>query len=305
MEAGSKRVTITEERNPATAVIDTLSSSEIVALINEQDAKVAPAVQRVLPEIARAVDVIVEQLGQGGRLLYLGAGTSGRLGVLDASEMPPTYGTPPELVQGLIAGGDVALRESAEGAEDDAEAGARAVREAEVNEMDVVVGISASGGAAWVLGAVAEARQRGAPTVGLTCNPDSPLARRSSLAIVPVVGPEVIAGSSRMKAGTAQKLVLNMLSTATMIRMGRVFGNLMVDVQPTNAKLRRRAVRVLQQATGASSEEALTALQATGYTVKQALVMLLAHVDADEARRRLVASGGFVRQAVRNTEQTP
>jgi N-acetylmuramic acid 6-phosphate etherase len=294
-------VAITEARNPRTAGIDALASLEIVGLISDEDATVAPAVRRELGQIGRAVDVIVERLRRGGRLLYFGAGTSGRLGVLDASEIPPTYSAPPDLVQGFIAGGDVALRRSVEAAEDDPDAGAQAVREAKVNEADVVVGIAASGGTPWVLGAVAEARRRGAATIALTCNPDSPLARLAEIAIAPVVGPEAIAGSSRMKAGTAQKMVLNMLSTAAMIRLGKVYGNLMVDVQPTNAKLQRRAVRILQEATGADAEAARQALEATGYEVKPALVMLLTQVDETEARRRLAAAQGLVRQAVGGT----
>jgi len=300
MEHKDDPVPITEAQNPRTTDIDTFSSLEIVTLINDEDAKVAAAVRRELPNIARAVDVIVERMKRGGRLFYFGAGTSGRLGVLDASEMPPTYSTPPEWVQGFIAGGDVALRRSIEGAEDDPQAGAQVVRGAQVNESDVVVGITASGGAPWVLGAVAKARRRGAATIALTCNPDSPLAQQSEVVIAPVVGPEVVAGSSRMKAGTAQKMVLNMLTTATMIRLGKVYGNLMVDVQPTNAKLRRRAVRILQQAAGADPQAAQAALEATGYQVKPALVMLLAGVDAVEARRRLSAADGFVRRAVRD-----
>lgn len=293
---------VTEARNPRTAALDTLSSLEMVTLINDEDARVAPSVRRELPQIAQAVDLIVDRLARGGRLLYFGAGTSGRLGVLDASEMPPTFSTPPDLVQGFIAGGDDALRRSVEAAEDDPEAGARVVREADVSEADVVVGITASGGAPWVLGALTEARGRGAATIALTCNPDSLLARQADVSIVPVVGPEVIAGSSRMKAGTAQKMVLNMLSTATMIRLGKVFDNLMIDVQPTNAKLRRRALRILQEAAGADAETARRALEATGYVVKPALVMLLANVGAAEAQRRLAEARGFVRRAV-ETEQ--
>jgi N-acetylmuramic acid 6-phosphate etherase len=297
-------LSITERSNPSTAAIDTLSSLEIVRLINAEDARVAQAIDQVLAQIARAVDTVVERLRRGGRLLYLGAGTSGRLGVLDASEMPPTFGVSPELVQGFIAGGDVALRRSIEGAEDDAGAGAEVVRGAGVTEADTVVGIAASGTTPWVLGALREAQARGAATIGLTCNPDSPLARIAGVPIVPVVGPEVIAGSSRMKAGTAQKMVLNMLSTATMIRLGKVYGNLMVDVQPTNAKLRERAARILQQAAGVDPETAREALTATGYEVKPALVMVLAGVDAGEAHRRLAAAGGFVRQAVGATARS-
>lgn len=291
-------IAITEARNPRTAAIDTLSAEEIVTLINDEDARVAPAVRQEIPHIARAVEVIVERLRSGGRLFYFGAGTSGRLGVLDASEMPPTYSVPPELVQGLIAGGDVALRRAVEGAEDDVQAGAEAARQAGVGLTDAVVGIAASGTTPWVLGAIAEAQRRGAATVALTCNPDSPLARAAEVTIAPLVGPEVIAGSSRMKAGTAQKMVLNILSTATMVRLGKVYGNLMVDMQPTNAKLRRRAVGILRQAAGADAETARAALEATGYEVKPALVMLLAGVDAVEARRRLASAGGLVRRAV-------
>jgi N-acetylmuramic acid 6-phosphate etherase len=296
--AEEEPIAITEARNPRTAAIDTLSSSAIVQLISDEDTKVALAVCRELPQIARAVDVIVERLRRGGRLLYFGAGTSGRLGVLDASEIPPTFSAPPTLVQGFIAGGDVALRRSVEAAEDDPEAGAQVVREADVSEADVVVGIAASGSTPWVLGAVAEARRRGGVTIALTCNPDSPLACLAEIIIAPLVGPEVIAGSSRMKAGTAQKMVLNMLSTAAMIRLGKVYGNLMVDVHPTNAKLRRRAVRILHEATGIDPKVAQHALDATGYEVKPALVMLLSGVDGDEARRRLAKAEGFVRRAV-------
>jgi N-acetylmuramic acid 6-phosphate etherase len=289
---------VTEGRNPRTAAIDTLSSLGIVALINEEDARIAGAVREQLPHIARAVDAIVARLQRGGHLLYFGAGTSGRLGVLDASEMPPTFSVPPELIQGWIAGGEGALRRSSEAAEDDPAAGAQAARNAGVGPTDAVIGIAASGTTPWVLGALGEARARGAMTIALTCSPGSPLAGAAEIAITPVVGPEVIAGSTRMKAGTAQKMVLNMLSTATMIRLGKVYGNLMVDVRPTNAKLRRRAVRILQQAAGVDAEAAQAALEETGYEVKPALVMLLAGVDADEARRRLDGADGFVRHAV-------
>ena len=289
---------ITEAPNPRTAAIDTLSSLEIVALISDEDARVAGAVREQLSQVARAVDAIVERLRCGGRMFYFGAGTSGRLGVLDASEMPPTFSVPPDLIQGWIAGGDSALWRSSEAAEDDAAAGAQAARDAGVGPADVVVGIAVSGTTPWVLGALGEARARGAVTIALTCDPGAPLARAAEIAITPIVGPEVIAGSSRMKAGTAQKMVLNMLSTATMIRLGKVYGNLMVDVRPTNTKLRRRAVRILQQAAGAGSEAARAALEETDYEVKPALVMLLSGVDADEARRRLAQAEGFVRYAV-------
>lgn len=289
---------ITERANPQTAGIDARSTREILSLINDEDARVAPAVRKELDPIARAVDAIVASQQAGGRLFYLGAGTSGRLGVLDASEMPPTYGVSPDRIQAYIAGGDRALRTPAEGAEDDTTAGAQVVQEIGVRPGDVVVGITASGTTPWVLAAVAQARELGARTVGLTCAPGSPLTRAVDIPIVPVIGPEVIAGSSRMKAGTAQKLVLNMLSTATMVRLGKVYGNLMIDVQPTNAKLRRRAVRILQEATGVDAQIAQRALDQAGYEVKPALVMLLAQVDAQEARERLAAAHGRVRDAI-------
>ena len=289
---------ITEQADPATATIDTLSAAEIVALINQEDKQPVQAVERELPNIARAVDAAVAGLRAGGRLLYFGAGTSGRLGVLDASEIPPTYGASPELVQGFIAGGDVSLRKSTEGAEDDQAAGRALIEELDVGEHDVVVGIAASGTTPWVLGVIEAAQARNAATVGISCNPESALAGQADIAITPVVGPEVIAGSSRMKAGTAQKLVLNMLSTAAMVRLGKVYGNLMVDVQPGNVKLRGRAARILQQAAGVDEASAVAALERSGYEVKPALVMLLAGVDADEARARLTAADGFVRDAI-------
>jgi N-acetylmuramic acid 6-phosphate etherase len=296
---------VTERTNPRTAAIDAQPSLGIVTLINDEDATVAPAVRRELGHIAQAVDIIVERLQRGGRLFYFGAGTSGRLGVLDASEMPPTFGVSSDLVQGHIAGGDVALRQPIEGAEDDTAAGAHAVQQVGMTEADVVVGIAASGTTPWVLGVVNEARRLGTATVALTCAPDSPLARAAAIAIAPAVGPEVIAGSSRMKAGTAQKMVLNMLSTATMIRLGKVYGNLMVDVRPTNAKLRRRAIHILQEAADADAETARRTLEATGYEVKPALVMLLADVDANQARHRLAIAGGFVRRAIQQASSVP
>jgi N-acetylmuramic acid 6-phosphate etherase len=293
-------VPITEEDNPRTAAIDTLSSLEIVRLINNEDARVAEAVRRELPQIARAVDLIVERLRRGGRLLYFGAGTSGRLGVLDASEMPPTFGVSPALVQGYIAGGDSALRRSSEGAEDDEEAGAQCARRAGIGLYDVALGIAASGSTPWVLGALRAARATGAAIVTLTCAPGSVLAKMGDISLVLVVGPEVIAGSSRMKAGTAQKMVLNMLSTATMIRLGKVYGNLMIDLHPTNAKLRRRARRILQQVAGVDAARAERALAQADGQVKTALVTLLAGVGVKEAQRRLSAAAGFVRYAIKD-----
>ena len=289
---------ITESLNPATTDIDSLSSIEIVRLINQEDARVASAVQAELVHIARAVDIIVERLERGGRLFYFGAGTSGRLGVMDASEMMPTYSTPPGLVQAFIAGGDGALRQAVEAAEDNAAGGRQVAYEAGVGEGDVVVGITASGEAPWVLGAIEAARHLGAATIALVCNPEGALVTQVDVAIVPVVGPEVIAGSTRMKAGSAQKMVLNMLSTAAMIRLGKVYGNMMVDMRTSNQKLRRRALDIVQKITGANAQTARHALQTSSYEIKPALVMLLAGVSLEEARQRLKQTGGWVRAAI-------
>jgi N-acetylmuramic acid 6-phosphate etherase len=288
---------LTEGINPATAAIDSMSAREIVAAIAAEDARVAPAVAAVGDEIARLVEVVVERMRRGGRLIYVGAGTSGRLGVLDAAECPPTFSTAPEQVVGLIAGGAPALTRSVEAAEDRPEDGQRDIEALAAGPDDTVLGIAASGRTPYVLGAVAAARERGAFVAGLACTHPSPLAEAVDLMIAPIVGPEVIAGSTRMKAGTAQKLVLNTLSTAVMIRLGKTFGNLMVDVQPSNEKLRRRAAGIVATATGLSEEAARAALAAGGET-KTAIVMVLADVSADEARRRLTASGGHVRGAL-------
>jgi N-acetylmuramic acid 6-phosphate etherase len=234
---------LTEQRNPASANIDALPTEQVLRVINEEDHKVAPAVAAVIPDIARAVDGIVERIRLGGRLFYIGAGTSGRLGVLDAAECPPTFNVPRDLVQGIIAGGEPALVRSSEASEDDPEAGARDLLGRGFSARDALVGIAASGRTPYVLGAVRQARRMGALTAGISCTPDSELSREAEIAITPLPGPEVIAGSTRMKAGTATKLVLNMISTAVMIRLGYVYGNLMVNVQPTNEKLRDRARR--------------------------------------------------------------
>ena len=298
LRSSAQERSLTEARNPATMDIDSLPTAEIVALINAEEAGVAQAVQQELPAIVQAVERIVERLRRGGRLLYCGAGTSGRLGVLDAAEMVPTFGTEPEMVQAFIAGGQKAITEAIEGAEDDHQAGAEAMHQAGVREADVVVGIAASGRTPWVLGALAEARRRGALTIGLACTRHSLLEELAEVTIAPLVGPEVIAGSTRLKAGTAQKMVLNMLSTATMIRLSKVYGNLMVDVRPTSDKLRERARRILQEAAGVGPEAAEQALEVAGYQVKVALVMLLAGVGAEEARRRLGQAAGDVRRAL-------
>jgi N-acetylmuramic acid 6-phosphate etherase len=289
---------ITETINPATREIDTLSTRAIVAAIAAEDAQVAPAVAAVGDAIAQLADIVVERMRRGGRLIYAGAGTSGRLGALDAAECPPTFGTDPAQVVALIAGGPAALTRAIEGAEDSAEQGARDVAELDVGPDDVLLGVAASGRTPYVLGALAEARRRGAFAAGLTCTDPSPLADAVELTIAPIVGPEVIAGSTRMKAGTAEKLALNTLSTTVMIRLGKTFGNLMVDVRPTNAKLRRRAARIVAAATGLEQDAAQRLLDTAAGEVKTAIVMELANVDADEARRRLSASAGHVRRAL-------
>ncbi len=288
----------TEKRNPATTAIDRMSALEIARVMNAEDATVAAAVQEELPQIARAIDGIAARLRQGGRLLYIGAGTSGRLGVLDASECPPTFATPPELVFGWIAGGPEALTRSIEGAEDSAETGRADVARLGLTANDTLVGVAASGRTPYVLGAVSYAKERGTLTVGLACNAGTSLAQLADIMIAPVVGPEVIAGSTRLKAGTAQKMVLNMLSTGAMILLGKTYGNLMVDVQPTNAKLRRRAIGIVREATGLPESAAKTLLHASNDEVKTAIVTALAGVDPGVARERLAAAGGVVRVAL-------
>ena len=260
----------TESRNPKARGLSSFTTRQILELMNDEDATVPGAVRAALPDIERAVDAIVTALGSGHRLRYIGAGTSGRLGVLDASEAPPTFGVEEDVVAGIMAGGDAALRHSIEGAEDDSGAGARAARD-HVREGDVLVGISASGRAKYVTAALVMAREVGARTVALTCDGSSPLAKDADIAIVVDVGPEVLAGSSRLKAGTATKLVLNMLSTAAMIRSGRTRGDLIVDLRPTNAKLRARAIRMVQDETGVGEDEARARLEAAGWSVRKAL----------------------------------
>jgi N-acetylmuramic acid 6-phosphate etherase len=291
---------VTETINPATAEIDTLSTREIVAAIAAEDARVPAAVAAVGDEIARLADIVAERIRRGGRLVYIGAGTSGRLGVLDAAECPPTFGVGPDVVVARIAGGYEALTEALEAVEDDAELGRRDIADLSVGPNDVVLGIAASGRTPYVLGAIAEAMASGAYTAGLACSHPSPLAEAVELMIAPIVGAEVISGSTRMKAGTAQKLALNALSTTVMIRLGKTFGNLMVDVQPTNEKLRRRAAMIVATATGLDPAEARRILEAADCHAKTAIVMALAGVDADEARRRLDAHNGHVRLALRN-----
>lgn len=265
---------ITEQDNPRSQDLSSRSTREIVALMNAEDATVATAVQRVLDDVATVVDETAARLGKGGKLFYVGTGTSGRLGVLDASECPPTFGVSPELVQGVIAGGYDACHRAVEASEDDANAGEHDLRQRNLTDKDVVVGIAASGKTPYTVGAVKYARSIGAFTVGLTCVPDSPITHAAELSIVPVVGPEVLTGSSRLKAGTAQKLVLNMISTATMVRLGYVSGNRMSNLQAKNTKLRERAVRILMAEAGVDQAGATAALEATGWKIQDALERL-------------------------------
>jgi N-acetylmuramic acid 6-phosphate etherase len=288
----------TEAFRPELADIDRLPTLEIARLMNGEDASVPTAVSRRLPQIAAAIDAIADRMARGGRLIYAGAGTAGRLGVLDASECPPTFNTDPAQVVGLIAGGPGALVTSVEGAEDSAELARTDLDGLAVTALDTVVGVSASGRTPYAVGAVEHARARGALTVGLSCNADSALAAAADHGIEVVVGPELLTGSTRLKAGTAQKLVLNMLSTLTMVRAGRTYGNLMVDVRVTNAKLRDRATRIVEQATGAGHEEAAAALVAAGDEAKVAIAMLRLDVGAEAARERLAAAGGHLRRAL-------
>jgi N-acetylmuramic acid 6-phosphate etherase len=297
--ASSATLAATETSNPRTADIDALSPIEIVQLINEEDALVPAAVARELPAIARVVERVAGAFRAGGRLIYVGAGTSGRLAVLDAAECPPTYGTPPSQVVALISGGAEAMTHSVEGAEDDAERGAQEIDLLAVNEHDVVVGVAASGRTPYVVGALRRAGERGAVTAAVVGTADGPVAKAASLVVAPETGPEVIAGSTRMKAGTAQKLVLNMISTAAMVRAGRTYRNLMVYMQAANDKLRERSRRIVQQATGATPEAAARALQDADQEMATAIVMLLAGVDPAQARKRLARASGVVREALK------
>ena len=291
---------ITEQENSRTANIDSLEASEIVRLMNEEDARVAEAVSEVLPEIARAVEGIVERLRKGGRLFYTGTGTSGRLGVLDAAECPPTFGVSPDLVQGVIAGGYDACYRAVEASEDNIEAGARDLDARGVTGADAVVGIAASGRTPYTIGAVRRARTLGAFTVALTCAPASPITREAEVSIAPVVGPEVLAGSTRLKAGTAQKMVLNMLSTGAMIRLGYVSGNRMSNLQARNSKLQQRAVRILSAETDLDEAAARAMLERAGGDLKTALVMSKTRCSREEAEQSLGAARGVVNRAVEN-----
>jgi N-acetylmuramic acid 6-phosphate etherase len=292
----------TEGRNTHSENIDMLSTEEMLRVINQEDQKVALAVEKVIPEITLAVDAIVAAFQKGGRLIYCGAGTSGRLGILDASECPPTYGTPREQVVALIAGGHQAILQAVENAEDSLTMGVDDLKNLQFNEKDVLVGIAASGRTPYVVAALNYANSLGATTVALTCNAGSEITQIAKIAIMPVVGAEVVTGSSRMKAGTAQKLVLNMLTTGAMIRSGKVYGNLMVDVEATNQKLVQRQINIVMQATDCDQETASQALSACEGHCKTAIVMVLGKLSAQQAKKLLNDNNGFIRNALANTE---
>lgn len=289
---------VTESRNHDSENIDTLSTLDMLSVINNEDKKVPLAIEKVLPEIAQLVDNVAVAFTQGGRLIYCGAGTSGRLGILDASECPPTFGTPHEMVIGLIAGGHKAILQAVENAEDNAQLGEEDLRQLNFNEQDILVGIAASGRTPYVMGALQYAKSLGAITGAISCNPESPITKLADIAITPVVGAEVITGSSRMKAGTAQKLILNMITTGAMIKIGKVFGNLMVDVEATNAKLVERQIRIVMQATECKRAIAEEALSQCQRHCKTAILMILANIDAKQATQMLNQNKGFIRKAL-------
>lgn len=289
---------VSETRNPQTMDLDCLSTLAMVERFNQQDALVAGAVEKTLPEVAQAVDAAAASLQAGGRLIYMGAGTSGRLGVLDASECPPTFGVPHGLVIGLIAGGPGALLKAVEGAEDNQQLGEDDLKALELTPNDMVVGLAASGRTPYVIGGLRYARNLGCRTAAISCNPGSAIAQEAEIAISPVVGPEALTGSTRLKSGTAQKLVLNMISTGAMVKLGKVYQNLMVDMKATNVKLVDRACRIVVEATGASRSDAEHALKQTDYEVKPAILMILTGVDAQTAYARLANSSGYLRSAL-------
>ena len=290
----------TESRNQNTLNIDKVSTLEMVKMINNEDKKVAVAVEAELPRIAEAIDEIAIRMNKGGRLIYIGAGTSGRLGILDASECPPTYGVSEELVQGVIAGGQEAIFRAKEGAEDSKELALEDLKNKKITENDVIVGLAASGRTPYVIGGLEYANEVGAMTISVTCNADSEVSKAAKISIAPVVGPEVVTGSTRLKSGTAQKLVLNMLSTGTMIKLGKVYGNLMVDVRATNEKLVERAKKIVCEATGVTREEAGKYLEETNSDVKLSIFMILSKLEQEEARKVLENSKGYIAEALKN-----
>ena len=289
----------TERRNPASAHIDSCTTLEMVTIMQQEDSKIASAIEKILPEIARAIDATSQRLENGGRLFYLGAGASGRLGILDASECPPTYGTDPELVQGLIAGGIPAIFRAQEGAEDNPGLAVHDLKEHGFSAKDVLVGIAASGRTPYVIGGLKYARELGALTIALACSEHAEIAALADIALTPVTGPEVVTGSTRMKAGTAQKLVLNMLSTGTMIKLGKVYGNLMVDVKASNKKLEERAIRIVMEGSGCERTEAEKALKGADGHAKLAILMVVADVSASEGKALLERTSGHLAAAIR------
>lgn len=288
----------TESRNLNTSNIDKVSTLEMVKIINDEDKKVAEAVEKEIPKIAKAIDYIVERIKKGGRLIYIGAGTSGRLGILDASECPPTYGVSEELVQGIIAGGHEAIFRAKEGAEDSKELAIEDLKLKKLSPNDIVVGIAASGRTPYVVGGLEYGNEIGALTISITCNSDSEVSKTSQISIVPIVGAEVITGSTRLKSGTAQKLVLNMLSTGSMIKLGKVYGNLMVDVKATNKKLIERAKKIVCEATGIEKNLAEDILSKTDYDVKLSIFMILSGLSLNDAREKLLENDGYIAKAL-------
>lgn len=288
----------TEAVNPDTLMIDECTAEEMIQLMNQQDALVPAAIAKEIPQIAKAVDILHQRLSSGGRMFYIGAGTSGRLGVLDASECPPTFGTDPSLVQGYIAGGDIALRTAVEGCEDDMDEGIALIERIGVTDKDVLVGISASGSASFVIAALARAKEQGAATIGVCNNKGSRFEPIVDVCISPVVGPEVISGSTRLKAGTAQKLVLNMLTTCTMVKLGKTYNNLMVDLKASNIKLVDRSIRIIMNTTGVEASTAAETLKKASMNCKLAIMMIKTGLDAKEAEQALHANGGRLKQAI-------
>lgn len=291
---------ITESRNQASLTIDQLTTIDMLKVINEEDKKVAFAVEKQLPQIAQAVDKIVEAFQQQGRLIYIGAGTSGRLGILDASECPPTYGTQAEQIMGIIAGGTPAIFKAVENAEDKPEQGQADLQSIQFDYKDILVGIAASGRTPYVIGAMEYAKSQGATVISLCCNPNAPMIGLADIAITPIVGAEVITGSSRMKAGTAQKLILNMLTTASMIKIGKVFSNLMVDVEASNAKLIERQIQIVIEATSCSRQQAINALEQCNRQCKTAIIMLLMQISAEQAMALLNENRGMIAHVLAN-----
>lgn len=289
---------VTENRNINTMDIDKISTVEMLEKINNEDKNVPLAVKKEIPQIAELIEKAVERMRKGGRIIYIGAGTSGRLGVLDASECPPTYGVEPELVQGVIAGGEEAMFKAKEGAEDSEELAVLDLKERNLNKNDIVIGIAASGRTPYVIGALKFAKENGALTASISCNKNSPIAKEADIEIAPVVGAEVVTGSTRMKSGTAQKLVLNMISTGVMIKLGKVYENLMVDFKATNAKLFERSKKIVMEATGVSREEAENKLNDTGFDVKLSIFIILSGLNKSEAKEILEKNNGYIAKAL-------